>query len=430
MKTRTILTNLALTLFLLLQTSCESCKSEGDQPSPDSPPTEGKEASKPAVPAQPEKAILYLDISSSMQGYLENSDDSRFTGVISQFLNIPENITVKLYGTGEGQEIKKEEFSKLLNDRKINWQKESNLTDMIRSMVASVSKGQKDVSILITDGILSGSNEQIANSPDRGYNIISREQMKENLEGMLNNAKADSLSAIIVRYKSRFSGWYSCYNNAQLKIVNKDRPFYAVVIGKWASIKYINNELTAKKNDKNSLSTAYDRIVMYGDNQTLSAIQFSPGKELKKDKDSGKLIIKKEYKSQDSMVTLSTDISKLPDYMQSDEYFNENLELRVKYAKEEQAADPNKYEITVTERGDQSLLVLSIASDYVKKSALTIRVKHTLPKWIKELSDDKDLDILSNPSKMDKTFNFKYFAEGFKKLNNGEYILSQTLEFK
>jgi hypothetical protein len=57
-------------------------------------------------------------------------------------------------------------------------------------------------------------------------------------------------------------------------------------------------------------------------------------------------------------------------------------------------------------------------------------MKYAFPKWIDELSDDNDKDILSNPSKLDKTFNLKYFVAGFKCLHEGEYINENTIEFK
>ncbi len=410
---------------VLCLTNCNSC--DVTPPPPDNGPESDTTQTDLHSPQPPENAVIFMDISSSMQGYLDNSSDSRFTGVISQFLNLPKETTVKLFGETESkQTLNKEDFQDQLNNRKINWAKESNLQDMVKSMIKLVNTGGKDVSFLITDGILSGSNKQIADSPDRAYNLKNKEVMQGNLESAFNDTKNNPLSALIIQYVSRFTGNYSCYNNAQLPIKDKERPFYIVVIGKWSPVKYIENMLIEKKKEHKQ-STPYNQIVMFGDNESLRNVAFTQRKGLKLDKNK-KYIINNNNEN----VILSSDISTLPEYMQSVDYFSKNLELKIEYPNSSaQTLEKENYELSTDTKDGKARLYLEITDpDVLRKSTLHIIIKNILPEWITEISDDNDLDILSNPVKMKKTFNFKYFANGFRGLNTSDELLNQKINFK
>jgi hypothetical protein len=140
------------------------------------------------------------------------------------------------------------------------------------------------------------------------------------------------------------------------------------------------------------------------------------------------LIIKSDVKK-DGDVVLSSDISFLPEYMRTVEYWNENLELNVhEKAKTPILLDKNQYDISI--ENNSSKIKLSIRAHKLVGRELDIKLKYAVPTWINDYTDENDLDIHSNPSKLNKTFNLKYFVGGFEAIQINEYIKKQTLKFK
>lgn len=373
---------------------------------------------------KPSSATFLFDASASMEGYLKSSGDSRFFGVISSFENMSDNTVVRLYGEEEGKPIERTEFDRMLNNGQIVWSNESNLKAMVRSMIGHVDSGD-DICFLLTDGILSGSNADINSTPDKSYNIRMRQTMSEDLLSMLSK-KEGNLSALIVRYSAKFKGKYSCYNNAGKRLENKDRPFFVIALGKWGHIKYIERKLNEAK-AANGITTPYEDIVMIGDASSYQKIKLSAAEGLNPKE--GYLVIKKDFRNDN--VALSADLGELPAYMQTDDYMNANVELYVIHGQNaEKALDKDYYEISVNNANGKKKLHLSIKSSQLKNTKLIFRLKYALPEWIEKKSDDNDLDIATNPAKLSKTFNLKFFVAGFTGLHKGKYIKEQSLDFK
>lgn len=373
---------------------------------------------------KPFSATLLFDVSGSMHGYLNSSGDSRFIGVISSFENMPSNTVVRLYGKKEGNPIERTDFDRMMNNGKIEWSNESDLKAMVRSMIGHVNDGD-DICFLLTDGILSGSDADINNSPNKSYNIRMRQKMSEDLSSMLSEEEG-KLCALIARYNAKFNGKYSCYNNDGKRLVNKDRPFFVIALGKWVCIKYIEQKLNEAKNS-NGITTPYEDIVMIGDACSYQKIKLSAAEGL--NPKNGKLIIKKEFR--DKNVALSADLGELPAYMQTNDYMNANIEMYVQHGqKAERALDKIYYEVSVNSVNGKKLLRLTVKSSQLKDTKLTFRLKYALPEWIEMKSDDNDLNIATNPAKLGKTFNLKYFVAGFTTLHKEKYIKEQSLDFK
>lgn len=373
---------------------------------------------------KPSSATLLFDASGSMHGYLKSIGDSRFIGVISFFENMSKKTIVRLYGKEEGKTIEKEEFNQMLNNGKIEWSNESNLKAMVGSMKSHVNGGD-DVCFLVTDGILSGSDSEINSSPDKSYNIKMRQKMSVDIRSMFDE-KDSCLSVLIVRYNAKFNGMYSCYNNEGKNLINKERPFFVIALGKWCYVKYLEETLNEKKG-ADRITTPYEDIIMIGDMRSYQKMKLSPADGLNPKK--GKMVIKKDFR--DGSVVLSADLGSLPDYMQTDNYMNANIEMSVQHgAKSEKSLDKDYYEVSVDGANGKKKLRLTIKSSQLKDSKLTFRLKYTLPEWIETKSDDNDLDIAINPIKLGKTFNLKYFVEGFTALSEEKYIKEQSVEFK
>ena len=110
---------------------------------------------------------------------------------------------------------------------------------------------------------------------------------------------------------------------------------------------------------------------------------------------------------------------------------NSNIELYITHKhQQEKRLDKNSYKISIDSDNQKNILRLDINSHALKNSKLTFKLKYELPQWVEEKSDENDLDIKTNPSKLGKTFNLKYFINGFKTLHKGKYIKEQSLEFE
>lgn len=429
MKNKRFIRSMLLCTALIYVIGCgERPSKTNPEPEPDPEPSDSikttKNGQRDTVPAAPVSATLLFDASGSMRGYLNSSGDSRFIGVISYFENISSNTDIRLYGKKESNTIEKTEFDRMLNNGKVEWSNESDLKEMVSSMISHIERG-KDVCFLLTDGILSGSDADIKNSPDRSYNIRMRQKMSEDLSAMLGK-KADNFSALIVRYKAKFNGTYSSYNNDRKRLINKDRPFFVIALGRWKHIKYIEQKLSQMKLAYGT-TTPYEDIIMIGDTCSFHKIKLSAAEGLNPKE--GKLVIKKEFRNEN--ITLSADLGALPAYMQTKDYMNTNIEMYVRHGRKAgKILDKEHYEISVDHANGKKTLRLSIKSSQLKDTKLTFKLKYALPEWIETKSDDNDSDISSNPVKQDKTFNLKYFVTGFTALHNGMYIKEQSLDFK
>ena len=403
--------------------SCAGCNPGPDPDSNDSTTTNS--ITHDVTIKKPESATLLFDASGSMAGYL-NGGDPRFVGVISAFENLPDNIKIRLFGEKEESPMEKAAFENKLNNRNIKWSHESNLIAMVDSMVRHIDGGD-DVCFLVTDGILSGSNSEINSSPEKKYNITQREKLTNDLSAKLKEKKG-TLSALIVRYTSLFNGRYSCYDNTPINLVKKNRPFYVIALGQWEYLKYIEEALETKKKTENT-TTPYDDMVMIGDACSYKNFKLSPRDGLRSAEKGKWKITAKSSKAEKGKVVFSANLDILPEYMQTEDYMKDNLELYVQKGKKSPVA-VDVEQLSVRDEGGSKMLIISIEEPSLRHyDCLIFKMKYAFPKWIDELSDDNDKDILSNPSKLDKTFNLRYFVAGFKSLHEGEYINENTIKF-
>ena len=117
--------------------------------------SENMESNKLIELPNQDNALLYLDASHSMKGYIASSKDDRFKNVLSALLYWKDATQACLFDTCEQSKISKEQFVELVNNRKIDWSDESDLHKMIKTMVDQVNKNKTDIVYLLTDGIMS-----------------------------------------------------------------------------------------------------------------------------------------------------------------------------------------------------------------------------------------------------------------------------------
>lgn len=369
----------------------------------------------------PSSAELLLDASVSMKGYVNTSNDPRFNGVISSYLFLVKNTNVTLFDTKKQNSISVDAFLKQLNNRKIDWAKESDLFAMIKEMVECVDKGEKDLSILITDGIMSGSNEDVRNSPNGAYNIVSRDIMTNKIKYLL---EGKDIAVIIVKYRSKFNGTYYCYDNTNVNLNDKERPYYSILCAKVEKIEYLNKELIEKKNQN---LCSYDNLMVIGEKLPFN-IKLSHSDGIKTNKSQKNLIIEKDARN--GYVRLTADLRSLPVYMQNEDYMKRNVELFITYKnKEERIFGKDNYEVSIEPKGDDKRLSLSIKANPLRGSKIRVKINYSYPVWFENVSCDDDKDITKNLSILQQTLNFKYLVNGFTTLQKDNIVKEQEFSF-
>lgn len=425
---------MALLGFLPLVCILFSCnkETEGNQ---DSNQKDSKEVDKEEQVESdlPDSGVLVFDISHSTRGYL-NSSSSIFRGVVAQMgrqLNVNDYY---LYGETE-RRISKEAFIDTLNTGKFRWAQESNLISMVGFMVKRV-KSSNNIACLISDGIISGTNKQITGTE---YNRQNSEVLQSLLEGVLDNLDT-TYSALIIRYIAPFKGVYFCYNNHRIENLNCQRPYFAIIIGKWDKIKELEKNLTHGKADGREDSFyKFTDLVMFGDNNTYKNVKFIPNApNAGCEKISGS-----SYKvnNKDS-VSFRCEIRDLPSYMQTEEYFAQNFYIEKKRSEqaEKRFSEPTdytiipreKYNLTIDNNRHRVIVTFSEhPSVYISNNILHFKLKYMTPGWIVTYSDLNDLHIDTQIFKQNQTFNLQYLLNSFKVLNfDKEYAINTSMEFK
>ncbi len=363
-------------------------------------------------------AVLYLDCSSSMKGYINTTSDTKFKNIVSSLLYWKPT-KAYTFDTKELPEIPREDFIDKINTRRIDWSSESDLTKMINTMVNKVKAGQVGISYLITDGIMSGSNKEIRESIEGSFNITSRGTLTARIADAVSEVD-ENISILVIKYTSNFTGRYYYYDNTYVDLVEKPRPFYVVAIGVRSMVKDLITQL-----QKESLMSGNQGLILLGDELPYTIALKASKTEGISIKDN-QIIIGTSIRPNDYVV-LKGDLSSLQPYMQTQEYFEKNGEVYIQYSQKGalQKLDSQYFSYEV----NGSSVNLNIQAKYIRRNAMCFRLKYELPNWIGISSCDNDKNLSSSP--IPKTFNFKYFVDGLSRIDDEEYITKvDTLKFK
>ena len=381
-------------------------------------------------------AILYLDCSKSMAGYIEATNSSVFNSVIAGLLYRNDSSTAHLFDLKEQVGIPRDVFIELLNNKRINWSSESNLGKMINAMAENYISGRADISYLITDGIMSGTDAQIR--ADREYNKTHYGYSQEEIESSLRKCGND-VAVLVVQYVSGFTTnsskqfYYYCYDNSHVALKEASRPFYIVALGTLDAIKRLKTDI-----EENPRLSSFKNILLLGDEMPY-IVDFKPaynkgaslkGEELVDGMKQPIYAVDKGIKSSDP-VFFNVNLSSLQEYMINEEYLKENGALFLK------SVSGSEYEMSqnnYTQSLINNVLSIGIESERLRGATLAYRIKYNLPVWISLSSslDDKNISNELSP----KTFNFRYFVDALAIVNkphldsNGYINQTGDIKFK
>lgn len=200
-------------------------------------------------PQSQSTAIIYLDNSASMMGY---SVHNVYTDVLTNLVHYKGKANTRVLLCCD----KYKEFSGDLIDGvkggKIKYGSSSLLHADLKEMAQNVT--DNNIQFLVTDGILSGTAEDIENN--RKWTLNHAEDLMREIEDVFDDS--NDISVSIYQYESPFKGTYYCYTNIDSKQIDTNRYFYVIVLGQMQAIEDFRKD--CETNDKLKTSKQYNII--------------------------------------------------------------------------------------------------------------------------------------------------------------------------
>ena len=350
---------------------------------------------------------IYLENSSSMGGYFPQGGNMKFSAPIIDLFNLGgETTEIKTFLVGEKfLPIETRKFRSDLSDGKIANGKESPLADIFSSIIDDCK--ENEVSFLITDGIMSGSNADIAKNKE--YNYVHKADLRQQIREVFQQAKKKNLSIVIFRFESPFKGKYYDYTNGIKNLDVSVRPYYIFAFGDMNALNIIMN------NAKKELDFKPANTMIVGQkNQTIAQYRFKTGRapEYIPNQNTGVLTFKKVTKDAD--FSIKVNLIDVPDFVKDVNFMKKNIRLTTIDHSSKQTIAVNDYiegiEITNSATNEYQFNFY-LPKDFLlsKPNTLNLLLKIEPDSWYKQFASDRDD---GENFENDKTFAFDYLIEG------------------
>lgn len=352
---------------------------------------------------QPEVSVIVFDASSSMKGYVDATVNGSFPGVISELNNAGKSSKAYLFDTAK---TPVDNFVSKIQHKNISWANESDLFGMVGEILNSAVNNPENCYALVTDGIMSGSNAEVAADPT--YNISKPEILKGKIDSIINHLPDDrNISLLVAAYTAPFKGKYYCYDNkTQKKLDNNFRPFYVLIAGGTAQINYMA-EYLQNRDGRNMIQYGIIYPMSISTNaKVLGHHKFKFDKSVK-----------------DAGLNMTINIDSLPAYAKNVNYLTNNLEIqkispkgKVTILKPDRDDTAGDYSITV--EGNKAKISYSTKTINTLPASFRFSLKRIQPQWIEEMNTFDDIKAY-NPN---GTLNLQYFMQPFLRMNHTEYL--------
>jgi hypothetical protein len=369
------------------------------------------------VPVKIDKVHLYLDNSASMEGY--------FTGA-TEFKTIVADMVVKVdkeigpvdisYIADKTMRYKKgiTDFTSAMATTPIALQKSSELQRMVSDVVAG--SGKNDVSLLISDCILSFPNAAVKANPN-----INRDNagsvLKNNIYASFFDLKSKGFGASVYAFHSKFNGIYYDFQNKKIKLKGASRPFYIWVIAP--------DRLTQKFTQEVERITTFkpENVLYFGlGNKPVNSFAILPELERKGNwsrSESGIGDIEM-VEGKPLQIAVALDLSSLPSYAQDVRYLQENLKVnsincKIKYGfRVKNGSDVSKLHANEQIRSLEAashVMYLTITDMPLPKASVKLTLPQKYDTWYRDWSTMDDQLILNQQT---KTFAFEHLINGVR----------------
>lgn len=359
------------------------------------------------VQAKEIEVSVYIDNSSSMEGYFKSSMSAPVIEVLSAIQQYYSRNDIRGYYVDKDRQSQfiSIDLDSLISDltmKKIkNFGDSYQLDGLIGKMVQDYNKKKSNkrvISFFITDGIPSGSNDEINGTrPQKNFNIVSASTLQSKIARKFINVKG--LAASVYRFRSGFEGEYWYYNNAHKRKSIPDRPFYVLVLG--------DRDLVSEFAEKESQGLNFfesENKVHFGaiDKSLISFFHDSV------DSDS--------FDESDTIQILAEIVIKgLPYFARTETFLKNNMDLKVNN-------DSCNWVL------NNGIIRIPLTVEQYNSYIIDISIRNSTPSWVDEFTSFNDIEDGDNALHY-KTFNLKYFIEGLKNGvtgSKGEIILYEN----
>lgn len=371
---------------------------------------------------------VYFDNSGSMSGYVSANAHktsqvllNALTGIYQDFGQGKKPLTVEFCCKVKGKKLDDMNYAKFrdaVQTGKVQSGSESLLNVIMDTIASNVKPNQ--LSILLTDGILSGPADKIFKNSEYTPNNI--EELKSDLRNALSGK---GLAASIYRFgNAGFDGVYWDYTNNTKSLtknhrVNKStRPLYAVVIGKPDEVKIFKEWAESPKNKNFNYSNVAHAI---------APLPISTGLETQTPTMEGDSALTYKYADLKNKLgnkiefRISTDI--FADYLQPDSASIDKITKRI-------AVTFDGWKRTGWVSSDANEIVITIPDSSLQKgtASLIVEIPYEQPEWIGYYSTNDDRGAVTS----DTTFMLDKFAgailEGVSGSENVDNLFQQTIK--
>lgn len=391
------------------------------------------------------KISIYFDKSASIGGYLTNgpsrgAEDDNFKNKIKTFMSyfqdkeFDKRFSIYLIADEKPQQYSPKITSSADLIRKFSdgmgsdWGLRNGNNTPLHTMFENIFEKDdslsNNISILITESIMSYSDEKLKDDP---YANQNRDDLKGNITRVFSRYEKNYGISCYAFY-SKFDGTYFNYLNKNEACCLKNlRPFYIWVIGKKELMPQFTDYLMKDKKFKSRQELNFGWQYNLQKKGILSLNEGRKGEWGYVDSTK----IEKISIGETTQLTVGLVLEGYPKNVQELQYLKENLEFngdivnknsmkirdKKSFIKETQAkaSDLGKYTHFITFELNNNVI------NTLQTNKLTIKLKKENPTWHKEWTTDNDIDINSAKNNK-KTFAFKELIEGiFEAYNKQEY---------
>lgn len=405
-------------LSLLVVFCCYSCT---DHPK--------KTKITPVAAPKISKVNLFIETSASMGGYFRNAAEYK-TIVSDLAVKVNQTISPLAIWFIADSVVKYSktpvQFSSDIATTQIANRKSSELHQII-SRIAEKT-GKNDVSILISDCILSFPNADIKANPDINK-IAAPSALKNNIYAAFSDLRKRGMGTSVYAFKSKFYGDYYDFQNVKTKLNGEPRPFYIWVIANTGTLSVFDERLS------DISSFAPEKSLHFGlIDSAVTSYSIIPQVERKGkwQKNDAKSLKKVEVSASDpAQFCLAVNLNQLPAYAREVAYLEKNLQVSCQncktsfVVKEKAQADHSKLK-TITQKQELDaathVILVSVSDMNLNKSDIQLKLPLKYDTWYLNWScpDDK-----TAAGRLNKTFAFEYLIAGVKEAydtKNKNYI--------
>ncbi len=347
---------------------------------------------------------IFLENSASMKGYFPSGGNVDFTNPIMCLFNLG-NVSVNTAYIGQKVvEVDNETFQSQLANGKIANEPGSPLPEIFEIIIASTDVSQ--ISCLITDGIMSGTNAEI--KANREFNYNNRPVLQQRVRKAVEKARDKGLCVLIYRMESPFNGTYYTYRNTPVKLKEAIRPYYIFIFGEKRALEAVSYKL----GNERAFSPTHTQLTgIFPESVTNYKLKPEKGQEYVADKTS---ITYKSNPGKDAKFGVRADLSGLPSYILDPEQLEKYATLTLIYSGSTKESDyPDLIESVEVADEKNGIYQFNIEMPQALLQKLPVTVRLTLPMlrnpWYKSFSLDNDVEMNNENT---KTFALDYLMDG------------------